>query len=55
MATAVLMAEVSGGRVQRRPRIGWTDCVKVAFGNRGMTVGAARQRVKEWRALVYSN
>ena len=39
----VLMSEVSGGRVQRRPRLGWKDDVKVALGNRRMTVGAARK------------
>ena len=32
-----VMAEVSGGRVRRRPRLGWMDGVKVALGNRGMT------------------
>ena len=30
---------------------GW--CVKVALGNRGMTVEAALQCAKEWRALVH--
>ena len=52
----VLMAEVSEGRVRRRPRLGWMDGVKVALGNRGMTVEAARQCAKdrkEWRALVH--
>ena len=52
----VLMAEVSRGRVRRRPRLGWMDGVKVALGNRGMTVEAARQCAKdrkEWRALVH--
>ena len=34
------MAEVSGGRVRGRPRLGWKDGVKVALGNRGMTVKA---------------
>ena len=32
------------------------DGVKMALGNRGMTVGAVRQRAKDridWRALVY--
>ena len=56
MARRVLMAEVSGGRVRGRPSLGWMDCVKVALGNRGMTVEAARQCVKdrkEWRALVH--
>ena len=36
MARRVLMAEVSGGRVQGRPRSGWMGGVKVASGNRGM-------------------
>ena len=56
MARRVLMAEVSGGRVQGKQRIGWMDGVKVALGNRGMTVEAARQCTKdrkEWRALVH--
>ena len=38
----VLMAEVSGGRVQGRPRLGWMDGVKVALGNRGVMVEAAQ-------------
>ena len=56
MARRVLMAEVSGGRVRGRQRLGWTDCVKVALGNRGMTVEAARQCAKDrkaWKALVH--
>ena len=56
MARRVLMAEVSGGRVRVRPRLGWMDGVKVALGNRGMTVEAARQCAKdreEWRALLH--
>ena len=55
LAKKVLMAEVSGGGVRGRPRLGWMDGVKVALGNRGMTVEAARQCAKdrkEWRALV---
>ena len=40
MARRVLMAEVSGGRVQGRPRLGWMDSVKVTLGNRGTTVEA---------------
>ena len=43
MARRVLMAEVSGGRVRGRPRLGRMDGVKVALGNRGMTVEAALQ------------
>ena len=43
MVRRVLMTEVSGGRVRGRPTLGWMDGVKVAFGNRGMTVEAARQ------------
>ena len=56
MARRALMAEVSGGRVRRRPRLGWMDGVKVTLGNRGMTVEAARQCTKdrkEWRALLH--
>ena len=55
MVRRVLMAEVSGGRVRRRPRLGWMDGVKVALGNRGMTVEAARQCAKEWRARYICN
>ena len=50
------MAEVSGGRIRGTPRFGWMDDVKVALGNRGMTVEAVRQCAKdrkEWRALVH--
>ena len=43
MDRRVFMAEVSGARVRGRPRLGWMDGVKVALGNRGMTVEAARQ------------
>ena len=60
MARRVLMAEVSGGRVRGRPRLGWMDGwidgVKVALGNRGMTVEAARECAKdrkEWKAVVH--
>ena len=48
MARRVFMAEVSGGRVRGRPRL----------GNRGMMVDAARQCSKdrkEWKALVHCN
>ena len=38
MARRVLMAEVLG-----RPKFGWVDGVKMALGNRGMTVETARQ------------
>ena len=57
IARRVLMAEVSGGRVRGRPRFGWMDGVKVALGNRGKTVEAARQCAKdrkEWQALVHT-
>ena len=56
VARRVLMAEVSGERVRGRPRLGWMDGVKVALGNRGMTVEEARQCAKDqngWRALVH--
>ena len=41
---------------RERQRLGWMDGVKVALGNRGITVEAARQCTKdrkEWRALVH--
>ena len=40
-------AEVSGGRVRGRPRLGSMDGVKVALGNRGMTVEAARYSAED--------
>ena len=55
-AKRVLMDEGSGGQVQGRLRLGWMDGVKVALGNRGMTVEGAQQCTKdgkEWRALVH--
>ena len=55
LARRVMMAKVSGGRVRGRPMFGWMEGVKVALGNRGMTVEAARQCAREsneWRALV---
>ena len=42
MARKVLMAEVSGGWVRGRPKLSWMDGVKVALGNIGMKVEAAR-------------
>ena len=56
LARGVLMAEVSGGRVRGKPRLGWVDGVQAALGNRGMTVEAARQCEKDlkvWRAPVH--
>ena len=44
MARRVLMAEVGGGgRLRGIRRLGWMDGVKVALGNRRMTVEAARK------------
>ena len=43
MVRRVFMAEVSGGRVRGRPRFGWMDGVKLALGNRGMTVEGNRE------------
>ena len=56
MARRVLMAEVSGGRVRGRPRLGWMNGVKVALDNRGMTMEAVCKCTKErkqWRALAH--
>ena len=55
IAIRLLMAEASGGLVRGRPRLGWMNGVKVALGDSGMMVEAARQCAgdkKEWRALV---
>ena len=55
LARRVMMAEVNGGRVRGRPRFSWMERVKLALGNRGMTVGAAQRCARdrnEWRALV---
>ena len=49
MARRVVMAEVSMGRVGGRPRLSWMDGVKVALGNREITVEAARQCGKDWK------
>ena len=43
MARRVFISEVNGGRVRLRPRLVWMDGVKVALGNQGMTVEAARK------------
>ena len=43
----VLIADVSGMQLQGRPRLRSMDGVKVALGNRGMTVKAARQCKKD--------
>ena len=47
MSRMVLMADVSGWRVQGRPRLGCTDGMKMAFHSRGVTVEAARQCEKD--------
>ena len=43
MARRVLMAEVSGGRVRGRPRLGWMDDVKVALDD-GSGCATIRER-----------
>ena len=43
MARRVVLAAVSGGRVRGWPRLGWMDGVKLALGNRGAMVEAARR------------
>ena len=48
MSRRVLMAEVSGGRVRGKLRLGWMDGVKVALGNIVMTVEAARKSGEPW-------
>ena len=43
----VMKAEVNGWRVRDRPRFGWIEGVKVALGNRGMAVEAARRCARD--------
>ena len=43
MARRVLMANVSGGQVRGRSKLGWMDGVKMALGSRGMAVEAGVQ------------
>ena len=55
-AIRVLMMEVGGCPVRGRPRLGWMDGMKVALGNRGLTVEAPRQYARDWKkwsALVH--
>ena len=55
MAKRVLLADVSGGQVRSRPRLGWIDGVNVAMISSGMAMEAARQcgkDKKEWSALA---
>ena len=47
MARRVFTVEVSSMRVRGRPRLGWMDSVKVALGNRRVTVEVARQYAKD--------
>ena len=49
MARKMLMAEVSGGRVPGRPRLGWMDGVKVALGKRNDGGGCASMRERSER------
>ena len=53
VARRVLMAEVSGGRVRGRQRLGWMNGVKVALGNRRMTMRLRYNAlvVITWRGL----
>ena len=39
MSRRVMMAEVSGGRVRGRPKLGWMDGVKVCLGQQRNDVG----------------
>ena len=47
MARKVLIAEVGGGRVRGRSRLGWMDGVKATLGGGGVTVETARRRLRD--------
>ena len=55
MARRMLIAEVRGGRVRSRPKLGWIDGEKMAVSSRDMTVDYAQcaKDVMEWRAFVH--
>ena len=55
MSRRVLMAEVSEGWVRGRQRLSWMDGVKVALGNKGMTVEAERKIQKSGEQWYISN
>ena len=46
---------ISGGLVRGRPRLGWMVCMKMALGNKGMTVEAARKIGKSGEPWYISN
>ena len=58
MASRVLMADVSGGRVRRRPRLSLMDGVNEALikqqRNDGGGCATMHERSKKWRALVHT-
>ena len=54
MARRVLMAEVSGGRVRGKPRLGWMDGVKVALDNRARNDGGRCGTMRERSERVES-
>ena len=54
MARRVLMAEVSGGWVRGRPRLGWMDGVKAALGNRVINDGGGCASMHEKSERVES-
>ena len=55
MPRRMLMADVSGGRLRRRPTLGsMDDDVKVALGNRGMTVHGGWSSMRERAERVES-
>ena len=55
MARRVLMAEVSGGRVRGRPRLGWMDGVKVGGLRQQRNVGGGCATMDEKSERVESS
>ena len=51
----ICKSDTRGDRGAGRPPMRWSDCVRKALDNRGMTVDQAREVVtdrNEWRMLV---
>ena len=49
IAKKVTIANVEGNRCTDSPRLGWMDGIRMALGERGMSVKQGRLNVLAWR------
>ena len=56
MAKKVMASNVEGNRCKGRPRLEWTDGVRMALGERGMSVeqGRLNELDRKWESTVRS-